>query len=190
MSNTSRIKQGMCNTIASSKNNPVIKLYCDSIKPRNITLIKLLSLESYYKKTKTIDILYSCDGIFSIEGNSIFKNTPVDKKIKRISNSGMDFTFDYSDFKKTHVTSQMPVNPLCISTTQFIFCESNNTDKTKIQLVIEGHYNSNANTIDTKYRKTVRYNNFIVDDVYFILKENIDNYLIKKELNVFLSMLI
>ena len=27
MSNTSRIKQGMCNTIRSSKNNPIIKMF-------------------------------------------------------------------------------------------------------------------------------------------------------------------
>ena len=190
MSNTSRVKQGMCNTIASSKNNPVIKLYCNNLTPKKITLTKLLNMEDYYKKTKTVDILYSYDGIYSVEGNNVYKNIPNDKQIKRMTNSGIDFSFDYSDFKKTLVTSQLPVNPICISTTQFLFCESNNTDKTKLQLVVEGHYNLNANTMDTKYRKTVRYNNFVVDDVYFVLKENIDNYLIKKELNMFLSMLI
>jgi len=184
MSNTSRIKQGMCNTIRSSKNNPIIKMFTNALNPTNITSQHLYKLNEYLQEEKENIHLYSENGIYCIEDNNIFKMVPRDEPIKNIKNGDYIYSFDKSSFEKQRVMSQLPLNAVSIPVSKLYFCESKHADKSKITFVVEGVRNNKQHNDKNPY------SNFIVTDVYFILKEEIDNYLIKKELNVFLSMLI
>ena len=192
MSNTKRVIQGSCNTIQSSQNNPPVKMYIDGLKPDKINKYILRKLDDYFREKKETFHLYSEDGIYSIENSKIYKKTPTDETIKIIKNGDFTYYFDKSSFKKTSVLSQLPVHAIPIKRTQFTFCESTNINKTKVMLVIDGIYTTPQEIGENVKNGTIgnNYDNFIVDEIYFVLKEEIDNYLIKKELNVFLSLLI
>ena len=164
-------------------------MYIDALKPDNINKHILRKLDDYFREKKETLHLYSEDGIFSIENAKIYKKVPNDETIKIIKNGDFTYYFDKSSFKKTNVLSQLPVQSIPVKRTQFTFCESTNINKTKVMLIIDGIYTTPQEN-EKNGNIGNNYDNFIVDEIYFVLKEEIDNYLIKKELNVFLSMLI
>ena len=56
-----------------------MKYYIEGILPR------FDKIQQFYKKTETTKMIYSNEGIFSVELNNIFKMIPVDKPIKKIN---------------------------------------------------------------------------------------------------------
>ena len=59
-----------------------------------------------------------------------------------------------------------------------------------LELVVEGTYkNLTINSTINSRQLNDKYYNFVADDIYFISNENIDNILLKKELNMFISLL-
>ena len=156
-----------------------LKIYIDQYNPANITKQILNKLNDHYKFTKTFQQLYSSSGIFLIQNNKISQKTPYDKPIRRhIFDENIGLLLDDSYFKEEHVLSQIPYDHVIKNTTAFYYCLG---EKSNLYMVIEGDYNSKINTD--------KLCNFVPDNLYFLANEEIDNYLIKKELNVFLSML-
>jgi len=163
------------------------KIYIDNYNPNQITPNILLKLEDLHKSTKTMVQLFSSSGIFTIQNNKIIKQIPNDKPLKKIHFDGnerkFDLIVDESFFKEEQILSQIPITHHSKLITKFYYCQG---EKSKLYLVIEGCFNSN---IDNDLHKK-KYTNFVVENVYFLVNDEIDNYLIKKEINVFLSLLI
>jgi len=138
-----------------------MKFYIEGILP------KFDKIEQFYKKTETTKMIYSTEGIFSVEINNIFKMVPVDKPIKKITNykKGVTILIDESYFEKQLVYSQIPFDHTYLEQSFKYYCLGNEERKdSNLYLVIEEN-------------NPVNY--------YFLAKENLDNLLIQEELTVF-----
>jgi len=139
------------------------KIYLEGINPpKNVE-----NLKQFIVKTEIKTMLYSEEGIFSLENDKIVKMKPIDKAVTRIDN----LIFDDSYFEKEIVFSQIPSDSVVDSFTRKYY-SLNKRYNTLLQLVID-----ERNHIPTNFY-------FFLNDAYFF-----ENILVKKELNGFLSML-
>ena len=142
-----------------------MKYYIEGILPR------FDKIEQFYKKTETTKMIYSNEGIFSVELNNIFKMIPVDKPIKKITNykKGVTILIDESYFEKQLLYSQIPFDHTYLEQSFKYYCLGNEERKdSNLYLVIEENNPANY---------------------YFLAKEKLDNLLIQEELTVFFSLL-
>ena len=113
-----------------------MKYYIEGILPR------FDKIEQFYKKTETTKMIYSNEGIFSVEPNNIFKMIPVDKPIKKITNykNGVTILIDESYFEKQLLYSQIPFDHIFLEQTFKYYCLGNIDGVIfDIYLVIEEH---------------------------------------------------
>jgi hypothetical protein len=113
-----------------------MKYYIEGILP------KFDKIEQFYKKTETTKMIYSTEGIFSVEPNNIFKMIPVDKPIKKITNykKGVTILIDESYFEKQLVYSQIPFDHILLEQSFKYYCLGNIDGVIfDIYLVIEEH---------------------------------------------------
>jgi hypothetical protein len=98
-----------------------MKYYIEGILPR------FDKIEQFYKKTETTKMIYSNEGIFSVELNNIFKMIPVDKPIKKITNykKGVTILIDESYFEKQLVYSQIPFDHIFLEQSFKYYCLGN-----------------------------------------------------------------
>jgi hypothetical protein len=98
-----------------------MKIYIEGILPR------FDKIEHFYKKTETTKMIYSNEGIFSVELNNIFKMIPVDKPIKKITNykKGVTILIDESYFEKQLVYSQIPFDHIFLEQSFKYYCLGN-----------------------------------------------------------------
>ena len=142
-----------------------MKYYIEGILPR------FDKIQQFYKKTETTKMIYSNEGIFSVELNNIFKMIPVDKPIKKITNykKGVTILIDESYFEKQLLYSQIPFDHTYLEQSFKYYCLGNEERKdSNLFLVIEDNNPTNY---------------------YFLAKETLDNQLIEEELTVFFSLL-
>ena len=142
-----------------------MKYYIEGILPR------FDKIQQFYKKTETTKMIYSNEGIFSVETNNIFKMIPVDKPIKKITNykKGVTILIDNSYFEKQLLYSQIPFDHTYLEQSFKYYCLGNEERKdSNLYLVIEENNPANY---------------------YFLAKEKLDNLLIQEELTVFFSLL-
>ena len=142
-----------------------MKYYIEGILPR------FDKIQQFYKKTETTKMIYSNEGIFSVELNNIFKMIPVDKPIKKITNykKGVTILIDESYFEKQLLYSQIPFDHTYLEQSFKYYCLGNEERKdSNLYLVIEENNPANY---------------------YFLAKEKLDNLLIQEELTVFFSLL-
>ena len=142
-----------------------MKFYIEGILPR------FDKIQQFYKKTETTKMIYSNEGIFSVELNNIFKMIPVDKPIKKITNykKGVTILIDESYFEKQLLYSQIPFDHTYLEQSFKYYCLGNEERKdSNLYLVIEENNPANY---------------------YFLAKEKLDNLLIQEELTVFFSLL-
>lgn len=176
--------------MSESKSCATTKIYIRDFNPGNITKSVLDELDKYFRFSNNYVQLFSPSGIFIIEKNKIIKQVPIDAPLKYMDFEEFQLILDNSYFKEEEVISQIPFHNFHKETTQFYYSRGDDLkakEKSKLQLIIEGHYENKLNiTITTRKNKYV---DFVVDNFYFLAKEDLDNYLMKKELNVFLSML-
>jgi len=178
------------------------KIYMDNYEPNKLTRNLLDNLDVYYKFTNNCLQMYSPSGIFIMEKENndknikIIKQVPCDKPLKLLEFDNTRLILDESSFKEEHVISQIPFDNFYKEVTKFYYsqCEDSRAkEKAKLFLVVEGHYENKINNeIEKEKHKEKgknKYVGFIPDNFYFLAKEEIDNYLMKKELNGFLSML-
>jgi hypothetical protein len=142
-------------------------------------------LDEYLIKKEEIVEIVSTDGMFTVENGSIYRLKPVDKEIFVHEFEGFELIFDESYCKKEYINSQIPYDNIEINTVRFYYGESKKGKKSFLTFVVEGIYEEQMFTS----LKTDKYINFTPSNFYFLLNEKFDNILVRKELNVFLSML-
>lgn len=173
--------------------NKTPKLYLENYNIKQLTPNVLENVDLYYKFTKKAVQMLSPLGIFSIQGNNIIQKTPKDESTQAINYENLKFMLDRSYFEEEEIYSQMPVEHYVQDTTTFYYCQG---EISKLYLVIEGYYTKTQG--QTQQQQTFnqikygrqKYVNFVPTNFYFLLNEDFDNYFVKKELNVFLSLLI
>jgi hypothetical protein len=172
------------------------KIYIQDFHPKNL-LNKLPLLDEYFKSQITDTAMYSInEGLFCINNKGVYELKQIDKPVKHYKNYYRDLNtnktvnliLDESYYEKTMVLSQLPADYLYITTTVFEFYSN-----PKVKLIVEGNLPPKE-IIDPKsaimqLSSKSRYSNFTPTDFYFQTNEDIENYFIKEELNVFLSML-
>uniref|UniRef100_A0A6C0D7G1 Uncharacterized protein n=1 Tax=viral metagenome TaxID=1070528 RepID=A0A6C0D7G1_9ZZZZ len=173
------------------KKNPA-KIYLNDYKPSVLTK-KFIKLDEYFRRTEKYTEILSPDGIFNIENEKMYKLKPIDKEIITHSFENFELLLDDSYFEREIVLSQIPYDNISFAYHRFYYSQEPIGKNTFLIFVIEGVYeNNNENKIndnkDNKDNKD-KYLNFTPTNFYFLMNENFDNILIKKELNVFLSIL-
>ena len=158
------------------------KIYIKNYDPINIKK-KFNKLDIYFRRKETIVELFSPEGLFIIENQQLYKLKPVDTEIHCKTLDDFELLFDSSYFNKELVLSQIPYDHINIETTKFYYGQEILGKKSFLRLVIEGLYEPDVINEFNKYE------NFKPTNFYFLITENFDNILVKKELNVFLSML-
>ena len=99
-----------------------MKYYIEGILPR------FDKIQQFYKKTETTKMIYSNEGIFSVETNNIFKMIPVDKPISRFPNyykKGLTIIVDNSYFEKQLLYSQIPFDHIFLEQSFKYYCLGN-----------------------------------------------------------------
>jgi len=180
-------------SVSSTKKQDPVKIYIDEYSPTKI-VSKLSKLDKYFKCTNHYIKLLSNNGIFKIENNKIHKLKPNDKPIVTRNNyyDGAHLVMDQSIYDVETIYSQIPYHHTYSNIISFEYCQTKDKKRdAKLTLIVEGvhgdtmiHTKSNSTDLNNKYY------NFVPTDFYFLATEEIDNYLIKQELNEFLSMLI
>lgn len=143
----------------------------------------LARVDIYFKSQRDGMHFYSKDeGIFTLENSSFFKLKQIDKPlkyykdfIKTEKNKNFSLILDESYYEKTPVLSQLPVDYLNVPVTTFEFYNS-----PFVKFIVEGKIQST--------KSSLRYETFTPLDFYFKTNEDIENYFVKQELNVFLSL--
>jgi hypothetical protein len=146
---------------------------------------KLPKLDEYFRNQEITVELVSPEGLFTIESNKLYKLKPVDKEIVECNFEGFSLLFDNSYFEKEFVFSHIPYDHINIDVVKFYYGQENLGKKSFLRLVVEGMYENYLSSQNLKDK----YYNFIPTNFYFLANESFDNVLVKKELNVFLSML-
>jgi hypothetical protein len=150
---------------------------------------KLGKLDEYFRNQETSVELVSPEGLFTIENNKLYKLKPVDKEIVEREFEGFTLLFDNSYFEKEFIFSHVPYYHINLDVVKFYYGEENLGKKSFLRLVVEGlHENEDKFKIGEESIKD-KYSDFLPTNFYFLANESFDNVLVKKELNVFLSML-
>ena len=148
---------------------------------------KLSKFDEYFRKQEITVELVSPEGLFTIENNKLYKLKPVDKEIVEREFEGFTLLFDSSYFEKEFIFSHVPYEHINLDVVKFYYGQENLGKKSFLTLVVEGLY-VNENLIG-KTDRADKYSDFLPTNFYFLANESFDNVLVKKELNVFLSML-
>jgi len=171
------------NHINYIKQNPT-KIFVRDYKPILLKK-KIKKLDEYFRKMEKYTEIVSPDGLFSIENERLYKLKPVDKEIFKYSFETFELLIDDSYFEKELVLSQIPYDNISSKIHRFYYSQEPIGKKTFLTLMIEGVYDYTH--LDENVHD--KYLNFTPNNFYFLTNEKFDNILIKKELNVFLSIL-
>jgi len=161
-----------------------IKIFIKDYDP-SLLKKKFNKLDEYFRNKETIVEIVSPDGLFTIENGRMFKLKPIDRDVTYCEFEGHNLIFDASYFERETVLSQIPYDNVSFTVNKFYYGQETLGKKSFLRVVIEGIY-ENKNETTTSSDK---YSNFTPTNFYFLANESFDNILVKKELNVFLSML-
>jgi hypothetical protein len=152
---------------------------------------KFVKLDEYFRNKETTVEIVSPDGLFLIDNNKLWKLKPIDKNIVVHNFEGFDLLFDSSYFERELVLSQIPYDHVNIDTVKLYYGQEAFGKKSFLKLIVEGFYENDNNSIKIGENNphSDKYLNFTPTNFYFLASESFDNVLLKKELNVFLSLL-
>jgi hypothetical protein len=152
---------------------------------------KFAKLDEYFRNKETTVEIVSPDGLFLIDNNKLWKLKPIDKNVVVHNFEGYELLFDSSYFEKELILSQIPYDHVNIDIVKFYYGQEAVGKKSFLKLIVEGFYENNNNSIKIGENNLSddNYANFTPSNFYFLASESFDNVLLKKELNVFLSML-
>ena len=150
-----------------------MKVYIDNYEVSEL-FKKIGEIDKLYKYTKDKIELFTDDGIFTIEDNSMYQLKVADcDKIEK--DWDYKLIVDKSTYTKDLVY-QLPPNHIVLSTTQFFYALS---FKSNVKLVIEGIYNGGGAN---------KYDGFTPTDFYFDVNDEIslDGRSVKDDFKIFL----
>ncbi|NDA89735.1 MAG: hypothetical protein EBY20_02325 [Alphaproteobacteria bacterium] len=152
---------------------------------------KFVKLDNYFRNQEITIELVSPDGLFVIESNKLWKLKPIDKDVVSQSFEGFELLFDSSYFERELVFSHIPYDHVNIDVVKMYYGQESIGKKSFLRFVVEGLYENDNNNhkIGDNKANSDKYFNFTPTNFYFLASESFDNVLVKKELNVFLSML-
>ena len=116
--------------------------------------VNIDNLNNYQKYNNNFKIIYSNDGIFKINNNTINRLNITDKSIESLTINGITLLIDKSNISLTSNITTIPYSHKCIEINEIKFKE---TTKSTLSLVI--HYNKNK-IIDLFFE----YNDNILDN--------------------------
>ena len=151
-----------------------MKIYVPST-PLNTIYKKIKLLDKYLKEKTNKMIIYSIDGIFIVNENTIKKMCILSDQTYKCIVNGVEFIIDESKLEyKTE--NYMPANHQINKILEFKYVLY---PKSNLTMIIEGHYSDPLN-------KT-----FVPTNFYFETKieEKLDNSIIQNDLFEFLSLL-
>jgi hypothetical protein len=161
------------------------KIYIQNFSIEQINQV-LNRIDIYFKtQCDHIELYSKEEGIFLIENGYFFQLKQMDKPIKyykefieiknALNNASFSLILDESYYEKTPVVSQIPVDYVSVPVTTFEFYNS-----PFLKFIVEGNKSS--------LYDCSRYETFTPLNFYFKTNEDIENYFVKEELNVFLSL--
>ena len=135
----------------------------------NISLAKLQKkiVEKYFSRKSKQQLIYTVEGIFKIDKNTLFKLKINDKAVEKYCINGMTVFVDKSNYYINDEYYQLPFNNHIEEITEEIYKLNNSSD---LQLVFSIKDN-------------------FISDMYFYTKCDIDTIGIKKDIISFLSLL-
>jgi len=150
-----------------------MKIYIDNLPQYKLSKTEKCLLEQYSTKETTYSQLFSPDGIYIIEPSHIYRmDSPNYHNIEKHSYKSLSLVMDKSEYAKTRVTSQLPVEYIAFKMTKTEYF----TDKKSVlSMVIE---KSECNLMPPQ--------------IYFVTNEKtnildmLDNFFITNELDEFL----
>uniref|UniRef100_A0A6C0FDG8 Uncharacterized protein n=1 Tax=viral metagenome TaxID=1070528 RepID=A0A6C0FDG8_9ZZZZ len=157
------------------------KLYVKNYHPNAIKK-RLSSLHDHYVSTKIRKTMYSPEGIFSVRNDKVVKLVPRDFPVEDMD----DYLLDNSFYSETDILSQIPVNSVYTETTELHFCVGK---KSNVHFVVEGNYDKQSLVDGTCGFGSDKYEHFNPTDFYFETRENLNNELVLKEVNMILSII-
>jgi hypothetical protein len=157
------------------------KMYLKNYPPSSIKSC-LPNLHDYYISTKTRKNLYSPEGIFVVKSDRVCKLIPHDMELEDLD----DYIVDNSVYKEEDVLSQVPSNGIYTEIEELHFCIGK---KSNVHFVVEGTYDKSSVLVGDLTIGQDRYKYFTPTDFYFDTRENMNNELILKEVNVILSII-
>lgn len=150
---------------------------------------KFFKLDEYFRSKEELLEIVSPDGLFCIDNGRMFKLKPIDKDLHSEIFEDVELLFDSSYFEREPVLSQIPYDNIIVPITKFYYSQEMNNKKTFLKMVVEGIYDKKTTDSSMQTIPSEKYINFTPTNFYFLTNENFENILLKKELNVFLSML-
>jgi len=186
-------------TTSASSKPATTKIYIKDLSPQ-ILRKRFSLLDEYFLNQETNKEIISPDGLFIAEKDKLYKLNPIDQDITMQHFEGNYLLFDTSYYERELVFSQIPYEHVAVDKVKFYYGigePANKKSKSFVTFVVEGVYEKTNNSIMNTTRTTIttnttlskdKYTNFIPTDFYFLANESFDNILVKKELNVFLSM--
>ena len=151
---------------------------------------KFVKLDNYFRNKEITVELVSPEGLFIIENQRVFKLKPIDKEIVTHNFEGFELLFDSSYFERELIVSHIPYDHVNIDVVKLYYGQEALGKKSFLRLVVEGLYEDDINNKFGENKSNEdKYFNFTPTNFYFLASESFDNVLVKKELNVFLSML-
>lgn len=169
------------------------KIYIKDMNPQ-ILRKRFSLLDEYFTNQETMKEIISPGGVFMIEKDKLYKLNPVDQDITMHPLEGNYLLFDTSYYERELVFSQIPYEHIAVDKVKFYYGIGKpemKKSKSFVTFVVEGVYQKNHSIINATTKTTLskdKYTNFIPTDFYFLANESFDNILVKKELNVFLSI--
>ena len=162
-----------------------MKIYINNL---NIDILSAImsNIKEQYVSSETYIQIYANDGMYQINDKTIQKCNPVDHEIQLHNNYYENYTLivdpSYYTFETIH---KIPLEHVSTKMKKYIYQINKNAD---IRLVIEGPLIED--NITSAKKGTTDYD-IKPCDLYFETPDTIDitNTLIKKEINVFLSLL-
>lgn len=143
-----------------------MKVYTENIQKSHSNLERL---EKYFYKSQQETMIFSEEGIFKVRNGEITKTniTDCDIEVKKHYVDDMTLFVDSSYYKNDSYVGQIPYDHTIVKQKNM-------------------HYRLQDNAVITFCVELLNNN---IHNYYFITKENIDNFLIKKDIVTFLSLL-
>ena len=164
-----------------------MKIYINNL---NIDILSTImtKIKQQYITSETYIQIYANDGIYQINDKAIQKCNPVDHDIQLHDNYYENYTLivdpSYYTLETAH---KIPLEHISTKMKKYIYQINKQSD---IRLVIEGPILEDSTTTNTNTNPASDYD-IKPCDLYFETPDTMDitNTLLKKEINVFLSML-